>query len=368
MVKIIMLESQIHYLLKLENSMEILNFVTLFNSNYLSRGLTMYQSLEKHCTNFHLYVVAFDDITFNYLTKFPQSNLTVISLSEFEDEKLLAIKSTRSAGEYCWTCTASTIIYAINTFDLDHCVYIDADMCFFSNPQILFDEWGTNSVLITEHRYTEAYDQSKESGVYCVQFVGFKNDTDGLLALNYWREACIDWCYARVENGKFGDQKYLDDWTTRFNNVHVLQHLGGGLAPWNMQQYEFNIVETKLIGTEISTSKKFEAVFFHFHSLKFFENDIVIVCSELYDLNKNTLELIFKPYVKLLHQSKLNVLKNDSSFNSQGSAGKCDFYPLSFKVIKSRYLADLKSSRINLLGFNLLKYVCSPYYFNSSKI
>jgi hypothetical protein len=65
-------------------------------------------------------------------------------------------------------------------------------------------------------------------------------------ALNYWRESCIDWCYARAEDGKFGDQKYLDDWTTRFENVHVLAHLGGGLAPWNMQQYDFKKLNHKL--------------------------------------------------------------------------------------------------------------------------
>ena len=32
---------------------------------------------------------------------------------------------------------------------LDHCVYIDADLCFYSNPQVLFNEWGDKSVLIT---------------------------------------------------------------------------------------------------------------------------------------------------------------------------------------------------------------------------
>jgi hypothetical protein len=61
----------------------------------------------------------------------------------------------------------------------------------------------------------------------------------GMAVLNWWRDRCIEWCYARSEEGKFGDQKYLDDWTTRFDSVHVLEHLGGGIAPWNVQQYSF---------------------------------------------------------------------------------------------------------------------------------
>ena len=47
-------------------------------------------------------------------------------------------------------------------------------MFFYSNPRVLYDEMGANSVLITEHRYTKEYDQSATSGKYCVQFVTFK--------------------------------------------------------------------------------------------------------------------------------------------------------------------------------------------------
>jgi len=91
----------------------MLNFVTLFNSFYLSRGLALYQSLLKQCPDFHLYVVAFDDATFNYFKNHPKTHLTVISLQQFEDDELKAVKPTRSMGEYCWTSTPSTILYCI---------------------------------------------------------------------------------------------------------------------------------------------------------------------------------------------------------------------------------------------------------------
>jgi hypothetical protein len=328
-----------------------LNFVTLFNANYLSRGLLMYRSLEKQCANFHLYVVAFDDITYNYFQSFPEKNLTAISLTQFEDEKLLAIKSTRSAGEYCWTCTASTILYAIQTFQLTHCVYVDADMCFYDNPQILFDEWGDKSILLTEHRYTTAYDQSIVSGKYCVQFVGFKNDTNGLEALNYWRNACIDWCYARAEDGKFGDQKYLDDWLIRFKNVHILQYLGGGLAPWNMQQYNFQSNLSKINGIEKTSEALFNAVFFHFHGLKLYTNNIALLTGATYEMNKEALNLFYKPYVKdliaLSHQIHTNT---KHSFNANGANEVSPETPVTLVKLARWYFYDVRQSFKNIFG------------------
>ena len=113
---------------------------------------------------------------------------------------------------------------------MKRCTYLDADLYFFSSPEPIFSEFNGRSILLTEHRYTKQYDQSVASGVYCVQFITFNADDDGLTALTWWRDACIDWCYARKEDGKFGDQKYLDAWPARFSGIHELQHLGGGVA------------------------------------------------------------------------------------------------------------------------------------------
>lgn len=331
--------------------MSKLNFVTLFNSNYLSRGLLMYHSLHQFGLNFHLYVVAFDDITYDYFQKHPHENLTAISLAQFEDEKLLSIKSSRSAGEYCWTCTASTVLYAINTYQLQHCVYVDADMRFYSNPKPLFDEWGTKSTLITEHRYTPEYDQSAISGKYCVQFVGFRNDPDGIEALTWWRNSCIDWCYARAEDGKFGDQKYLDDWTKRFKNVHVLQHFGGGLAPWNMQQYDFRKENSKLIGKEILTGKEFEAVFFHFHGLKIYKDQVALLTGDDYEMNPSVLELFYKPYVHDLIRISEKVHANTgNSFNSNGASQNAPNKPFNFLSLLRWYFYDIRQDIKNIGG------------------
>lgn len=255
------------------------NYCTLFDSNYLSRGLAMFESLKAHAGLFHLYIFAFDDISYHVLTELNLEHVTTISLGDFEDDALLAIKKSRSKGEYCWTCTPSVIKYCIEHYVLDSCTYLDADLYFFADPAVLINEMGDKSVLITEHRYTPKYDQSHTSGIYCVQFMTFKNTKDGLEALNWWRDACIDWCYARFEDGKFGDQKYLDDWPERFAGVHVLKNRQGGVAPWNVQQY----------------SSYASVIFYHFHDFKFLDEGYVDFGH--YELSAQAKRSVYNPYV-----------------------------------------------------------------------
>ena len=68
---------------------------------------------------------------------------------------------------------------------------------------------GDKSILLTKHRYSPQYNKELKAGKYCVQFVTFKNDARALEALIWWRDRCLEWCYNRFEDGKFGDQLYL---------------------------------------------------------------------------------------------------------------------------------------------------------------
>jgi hypothetical protein len=276
------------------------NFCTLFDSHYFSRGIAMYESLAHACDNFHMYVFAFDDACLRALQSQHNPHMTVISLAEFEDDELLRVKPERSIAEYCWTCTSSTILYVLQRFEVDQCTYLDADLFFFSSPSVLFEEMGNSSILITEHRYTPKYNKAKKSGTYCVQFISFKNDTRGLKALRWWRDRCLEWCYARLEDGKFGDQLYLEDWTTRFEGVHVLQHLGGGLAAWNIQQYNIYLRGGTLLAKEYKTGKEFPAVFYHFHYVRLFRNGFIELGRR--ELSSAVLDLIYKPYVRILNE------------------------------------------------------------------
>jgi hypothetical protein len=265
----------------------------------------MYRSLARVCDDFHLYIFAFDDDALNLLRRLVLPRVTVVSLEEFEDKELLEIKLSRSRAEYCWTCTPSVSLYAIEHFGLPHCTYLDADIYFFSDPRVLLDEAPMDkSVLITEHRYTPRYDKTKTSGKYCVQFVYFKNDDNGMKALRWWRNACLEACEYNPAKGLNADQKYLDDWTQRFDGVHELAHLGGGVAPWNVNSYKILENNAKVSG-KTKMSEEFEIIFYHFHGLKHFKNGEA--ASMGYNLDKTVQDKIYRKYIDELDAIKSEI-------------------------------------------------------------
>lgn len=247
-----------------------MDFCTLFDSNYLTRGLALYHSLLKHCPDFHLYIIAFDDTCYKILMKLRLNCITVISLKEFENGELLKVKKGRTRAEYCWTCTSSSVLYCIEKFKLKSCTYLDADVFFYDDPNCLIDELEDDSVLITKHNYAKIYDKSSLSGIYCVQFVTFRNDKKGMRILRWWVDSCIKWCFNRCEEGKFGDQKYLDDWPEKFDGVRVLKNMGGGVAPWNSVRFKLFKTKSGIFLREKNKTKLFQLNFFHFHSMCFY--------------------------------------------------------------------------------------------------
>jgi len=178
-------------------------FCTLFDSNFLTRGLALYASLSRHSSPCTLFVYCFDDLTYKLLVQLALPNLKPVSMTEFETPELLAVKGSRSVGEYCWTCTPHIVRHAIQAFDLPSVTYLDADLYFFDSPDLLLSEWneGGASVLITEHRFTPRYDNARRFGIYCVQFVSFRADEAGMAALNWWADRCLEWCFSREEDG-----------------------------------------------------------------------------------------------------------------------------------------------------------------------
>jgi hypothetical protein len=280
----------------------MLDFCTYFDSNYLAKGLTLYRSLVRHATPFRLWVLCFDDLAYETLQGLSLSGIIPISLQDFEagDRELARAKGNRSRIEYYFTCTPSLPLYILDHYaDVDLITYLDADLYFFSAPSPIYRELGDRSVLIIGHRFPEHQKHLEENGIYNVGYLSFRRDDEGLACLHWWRDRCLEWCYDRVEEGRFADQGYLNDWPQRFRQVVVLEHKGAGLAPWNVQNYSL-----RLNGGHVWVDGQ-PLVFFHFHRLKQTRTWLYEPSLEMYGAHADLVlrQNVYGPYIRELRQT-----------------------------------------------------------------
>jgi GT2 family glycosyltransferase len=255
-------------------SVGVEHFITLFDNNFLPIGLCLHASLLEHGQPFHLWILCMDELAEQNLQRLALPHVSLIPLREAEDARLLAVKPTRSRGEYCWTLTPFTPQFVFDRdTQVDRVTYLDADLFFFAPPKLLLDEFDRSGkhVLITDHAYDPRYERSgraKRGGRFCVQFMTFRRTPEGEKVMHWWQDRCLEWCYARVEDGKFGDQKYLDQWPEIFEpEVHILLQKEKTLAPWNVANFE------KLGGGKLNP------VFYHFQTLRIISPDEILLYS-----------------------------------------------------------------------------------------
>jgi hypothetical protein len=301
------------------------HYVTLFDSLFLPQGLALHMSMERHIGSYTLWILCVDDEVHDILSKFNFPNVRLLQLSKLETRELLAVKPTRTKGEYCWTLTpfAPRFVFAADS-TVSRVTYIDADMWFRKNPAQIFRELDASGkdVLITDHAYAPEGDYSAMAGQYCVQFMTFTR-VGGEVVRKWWEDRCIEWCFSRFEDGKFGDQKYLDDWPIRFEGyVHVLSNKELTLAPWNATRFPYG-----------------NSVTWHFQSLRILINSNKSFSVEYgaYLLPRCTRDKVYRPYLSDLRAVIDRVTDMGIVLKSQKSYSKLGYMKIRLRMLFQRF-------------------------------
>ena len=264
------------------------HYVTNFNMGFLPQGLTLYRSMQRHLKAFKLWVVCMDTDCFNALHALNLPNIKPINFLSFESEAYRCLRGERTVAEYCWTINPLNphLVFAKDS-SIEQVTYVDADLWFLRSPESIFQEFSNSrkSVLVTEHAYLPQYDQSSSSGIFCAQWISFVRGRSEPLR-KWWEEQCFQWCFNRSEDGKFGDQKYMENWPILFPDlVHSLSNPKLILAPWNAQDKDLN-----------------NGVAHHFHGLRILD-DAHYVVKSFYLISDECQRKIYKPYLMDLSDS-----------------------------------------------------------------
>jgi hypothetical protein len=281
-------------------------YCTYFDHRYLDKGKTLYQSMLAHCADFQLFVLCLSMECYEELQKLKLPRINLIYLGELEkwDTELFKIKQTRSPIEYYFTCTPSLPLYILGHFSyVDLITYLDSDLFFFSDPEPLFAEMQENSVAIIGHKFPTNCRHLENMGKYNVGWVSFRRDSSGISCLSWYRERCIEWCYDRIENGKYADQKYLDYFPEKFLNVIELQHKGANLAPWNITNH--SLTQT---GPCLRVDDQL-LIFYHFQGVKHVIGPLYNSGLSMYqvEMDKIMRNMLYNPYIQCLYENRTKI-------------------------------------------------------------
>src|SRR5688572_13928999 len=100
----------------------MLHFATLFDKNYLGRGLALLESLEKASSQpFVLYVLALDSAVISFFQKNSYPQVRTIALEDIEQcyPELLDIKDKRSRIEYYFTLSPYLPSYIFQKYQVN---------------------------------------------------------------------------------------------------------------------------------------------------------------------------------------------------------------------------------------------------------
>jgi hypothetical protein len=243
-------------------------FAAIVDSGYLTRAVVLYESLRNVAGGVSLEIVCMDAEARRLLEILDLEGVGVLDIAELEtyDPALVDAKCDRTIAEYCWTAKASLCQLLFDRYPAtETVVYLDADLMFFADPALVLRELRGQSVLVVPHRSPPNQHWEDALGRYNAGFIAFRRGPDALAVLEWWRARCLEWCFERIEPGRYCDQKYLDEWPRRFSGVHALEHVGGGLAPWNTGLHALTGRRGK-----VYVDGDVPLVIFHYQSLKLY--------------------------------------------------------------------------------------------------
>ena len=151
-------------------------------------------------------------------------------------------------------------------------------------------------MAFVEHRFSPNYMDRMPFGRFNVGWNSFDRSRTSQLALDWWADQCLNWCYDRVEGEKFADQGYLTTINQKFSGVHTLQYPGINLAEYNLDNYRLNRDK------EGPKANGLPVIYWHMHALFEQKNGSykILIREDL--INNDVIRWAYQVYIDKLRQ------------------------------------------------------------------
>lgn len=288
-------------------------FCMVVSRTRLIQAIACFLSLYKNMDNFKVYILCVDEKCYEFLKEINLDKIVLVTIAELNREDLLAIKASRKLNQYCWTLKPGFIKHIFTLDDLiNRVTYIDSDLFFYQNPNVIFENQPDASVLLSSGEiflpmYSKEFNQTMQTltGNFNSGFISFKKDINGLQCVNWWDKMCVDSCTSNPEDNKFGDQKYLDDMPFLFNNVYEITTQGINIGHWNYLKYKFTVSNDNVM---VNNNK---LIFYHFSGFRIISKYDI---RQVHEEDRVNIPFIYQIYKRALGKIIDDVEKIDPNF------------------------------------------------------
>jgi len=236
--------------------------------------------------------------------------LTPSNLSNVKYAEALSKKYAKKSNQLRWSLKSVLLRYLLQEQGIQQAIYLDNDIYFHGNPEVIWSELNTACMLLTPHRYP-SNPQDRQNWLEANFRVGLYNagflavSAAAIPALEWWASCCLYRCEKNYWRGLFDDQKYLDLIPVKYDGVKVLKHAGCNVAGWNFHELQWRPSSTKVLLNEQD-----ELIFMHYNQFTF---------DSIARTNNSILHEHLHEYVQTLKKYKPNFKPEESSLSNRFS-------------------------------------------------
>tara|TARA_B100000989_G_scaffold264707_1_gene217227 strand:- start:179 stop:1060 length:882 start_codon:yes stop_codon:yes gene_type:complete len=286
----------------------------------------LYKSIEPFLRpNNKFVLICVDKESYDFLKNIKKNKLEIIFSERFESSEILEIKNKRKIDEYCWTLKPVAMDFLFKYFKgCEWIVYMDSDIIVFESINDFLD--NSSDVILTPHRPSNAYflNEINKAGIFNAGFVAFRNSSNGLNALKWWKKKCLNKCSNVASKDDYADQKYLNNLSSLFKNVNTNPDKSLNIAPWNIVDKSGYL-----------NLKKKKVIFFHLQAFKIYNINFFDAYNGNFKISKNTLKHIYYPYIKILKKSYVE-LKSFNCLFEQKKEFKINLIQIIKRILKNK--------------------------------
>ena len=218
-----------------------MTFFTICSNNYLAQARILGSSVKKFYPKSKFFVALVDtkSILIDYITL----GFDVIPIGDIES-KIDDLSQKYDTVELNTCIKPAVFEYLFNQTAEEKVIYMDPDTKIFGSMSAFEDLMGHTNIILTPHILTPIPLDGKTPGetaflnfgVYNLGFLALTKSEETDRFIVWWKERTYQQGYARVADGLFVDQLYVNLVPLLFKNVHIFRNMGFNMAPWNLHE------------------------------------------------------------------------------------------------------------------------------------